>query len=536
MRRLGLFVCLVLGLGFAQAQELTFTLTILHTNDTHAHHEGDGGGSGGVARQAAVVQQIRAEQENVLLLDAGDRFTGTLFHTLYQGSDQVQIMNALGYDAMMIGNHEFDNGEETLQLFAEQVAFPIVVSNADWASFDDLARLIQPSAIIELGSLKVGVLGLIKADTPDTASIDPAIRFSDAYAQIVAEQVEALSAQGVDTIILMTHLGLRADEALIPQLRGVDVVVGGDSHTVLSNSLQGDGAYPLIVNDADGLPVYYVQAGWNNQYLGRLDLEVTLDGEVTSAQGDLIYLSRYITPDAELSAIVADLATSVENLKSASTNITLGTDLVGDRSVCRVEECDLGNLLADALRAEVGAQIAFMNSGGIRADLAAGDVTYGQILEVQPFGNLLATMSLTGADIRAALENSVSRIALNEAGQVRRGGANGRFLQVSGLRFSYDPTQEVGSRVLDVEVMQADGSYAPLDEAASYRVATIDFLRGGGDGYSMFRDNASDPNDFGRIDYEVTLEYMASLGQIDAGLVDAANPRIRLVNAELEPR
>ena len=180
---------------------------------------------------------------------------------------------------------------------------------------------------------------------------------------------------------------------------------------------------------------------------------------------------------------------------------TIGQTMVkleGDRKVCRAKECNLGNLITDAMRAETGAQIAIENGGGIRASVDAGEVTMGDVLNILPFGNLVSTLSLTGKDVRAALENGVS--AMETGG--------GRFPQVSGLRYTVDPTQVVGSRILSVEVLNAAGEYVPLDDAAYYTVATNDFMRGGGDGYTMMAENAIDAYDYGRPLDEVLAEYI----------------------------
>ena len=516
------------------AQE-EFDLTLLHTNDTHAAHAPNGNGDGGVARQAAVQKQIIAEGGNVLLVDAGDRFTGTLFHTLYLGADQVQIMNELGYAAMTLGNHEFDNGEEVLQSFVDGVNFPVLSANLDLSAYPTLAEKILPYTVTEIGGRQVGIIGLVTADTPDTSSPSDDIIFNSDYVGVANAAAAELTAQGVNVIVLLTHTGVEVDNAMVAGLENIDVVVGGHSHTLFSNLSKSAGNYPLAIETASGATVYYVQAGSGNQYLGRLNLSFDADGIVTRASGDAIFLSRYITPDADVEAIIAELNGPVEELKAQPIGAFSDINLAGDRRVCRIEECDLGNLIADSMRAETGAQIALMNGGGVRTDIAAGEITLGEMLELQPFGNLIATFEISGADLRAALENGASRLALNEAGQVERDGGSGRFLQVSGMRYTIDPTQEAGSRIVSAEVLQADGTYAPLDDAATYSVATNNFVRTGGDGFSMFNENAINPYDYGRVDYEVTSEYIASLGTITASLVDPENPRISFVNAEVEP-
>jgi 5'-nucleotidase len=479
----------LLTASLAQAQD-AYRLTLLHTNDTHSAHAPNSAGNGGVARQAAVQNQIRAEGGNVLLVDAGDRFTGTLFHTLYLGADQVQIMNALGYDVMTLGNHEFDNGDDVLLNFLNGINFPAVSANINFGGNPALAEKVSPYTILEVGGRQIGVIGLTTADTQNIASPGEGTIFSNDYVSIANAAAAELTEQGVNIIIVLTHTGVQVDFDMMAALENVDVVVGGHSHTLFSNLFRASDNYPFSVKNAAGETIYYVQAGANNQFLGRLDLTFDASGVVTAASGDVIALSRYITPDEELAAIVAELAVGVEALRSQPIGASTAVNLVGDRSVCRIEECDLGNLIADAMRAEAGTQIALMNGGGIRRDIPAGEITLGTILELHPFGNLISTFEISGADLLAALEHSVARIALNDQGQVERDGGSGRFLQVSGMRFSFDPTQPAGSRVVSVEIQQEDGSFAALDPAAVYSAVTNNFIRTGGDGYSVFNDKA----------------------------------------------
>jgi 5'-nucleotidase / UDP-sugar diphosphatase len=537
MRRLFfLFVILaLLVVGSVSAQdEETFALTVLHTNDTHASHLPNGDGDGGVARQATVVNQIREEVENAILVDGGDRFTGTLFHTVFEGQDQVQIMNLLGYQAMTLGNHEFDNGIEILAAFLTGLEFPVVTTNIDVSEEPALSNIIQRTSILDVNGEQVGVIGLVTADTPELSSPGENIQFNEDYVTVVNEAANELAAQGVDKIVLLTHTGYNVDSEVIPQLTGVDVYIGGHSHTLFSNqNAPAAGEYPIEFTGADGNPIYYVQAGSNNLYLGRLDVEFDAEGVVTSASGDTIFLSKYITPDPEAQALVEELDTEVAALREEPIGASSDILLVGDRAVCRVEECNLGNLIADAMRAETGAQIALMNAGGIRANIEPGDITLGDVLTVQPFGNLLSTFDITGADVIAALENGVSTLTV-EDGVVSRADLQGRFPQVSGIRYSFDPNLEPGSRITTVEVLGEDGEYTELDPEATYSMVTLNFVRTGGDGYDIFATNAIAPYDFGVVDYEATNNYLANLGTV----TDENAPvegRITMENATVAP-
>jgi 5'-nucleotidase / UDP-sugar diphosphatase len=539
-----LFVFSLLSVVLLTAQdeeEAPFDLTILHTNDTHAHHQPNADGDGGAAIQAAVVKQIRAEAANVVLLDGGDRFTGTLFHTVYQGQDNAQIMNLLAYDAMALGNHEFDNGDEVLAEFVNAVDFPVLAANVDFRTSPSLVSAgIEQFTVIDVNGEQVGVIGLVTPDTAEISSPSDELVFSDELVTIANGLAAILTDRGVNKIVLLTHTGVLTDFVIAPQLVGIDVFVGGHSHTLFSNqNARAAGEYPMVFsNESTGDTILYVQAGEYDTYLGRLDVTFDAAGVATAWGGDTIFLSRYITPDEEMMSLIDELAGPVEALRTEPTGATTDVALTGDRLVCRVEECNLGNLITDAYRWETDSDIAIMNGGGIRANIDTGDITFGEVLEVLPFGNTVATMDIDGASIVAALENGVSTILLNDAGQVQRAGAAGRFPQVSGLRYGYDPTLEPGSRITFVEVLQDNGSYAPIDEAAIYSLTVLNFMATGGDGYTVLAENGQNVYLYGRLDYDPVIDYLGVISPVgaDDGIeVDAENPRITLVNAEMEP-
>jgi 5'-nucleotidase / UDP-sugar diphosphatase len=538
LRKSSLTLCLLLIVAlFASAvgaQDETFSLTIMHTNDEHSWHAPQSNGNGGSALLAAVVKQIRAEGGNSLLIDGGDRFTGTLFHTVHEGQDAVQIMNLLGYDAMTLGNHEFDGNKdkpEILENFVEGVQFPVVTANVTFPEGSPLATGVKPYVILDVNGEQIGIIGLVTPETEILSTPGADIVFNHDLAGVTNGIVDELTGQGVNKIILLTHIGINAAMELAPQIHGVDVFVDGHSHTLLGNAYTAAAdKYPILVEDAEGNTIQYVQAGEKSLYLGRLDVTFDAEGVVTAAAGDTIALSRYITPDEDMAALVAELEEPVTVLQEQPINATADVFLQGDRTVCRIEECNLGNVIADGMRAETGAQIAIMNGGGIRASIEAGDITLGEVMTVQPFGNTIATFEAKGVDIVAALENGVSQIKV-EGGLVVRAGGAGRFPQVSGLHFSFDPNLEPGNRVQSVEVLGADGTYSEIDLEATYTVVTNNFVRQGGDGYSMFNENAVNPYDFGRVDYESLADYLTD----NSPIATETEGRITIVNAEVEP-
>ena len=508
---------LLLLAGLAQAQD-SFELTIMHTNDVHGDHEPQRDGDGGAARQATVVNQIRADVENSLLLDAGDRFTGTLFHVQYRGQDSVQLMNAIGYDAIALGNHEFDDGSEVLAEFVKGLNMPSLSANVDFSADPLLAGLVAPSIVLEVGGERIGIVGLTAPETEILAKPSEYIVFHYDLVSITQEQVDMLIAEGINKIILLTHIGYRADLEVAQNVSGVDIVVGGHTNTFLSNQYSGAlGEYPTVLESASGEPILVVQADTKTIYLGRLDVEFDADGVLTDWDGDAILLSKYITPDPEISDLIAEMAEPIAELRAMPVGET-AIDLTGTSPrLCRIEECLLGNVITDAILDETGADIALQNGGGIRADIMAGVVTLGDVLTVLPFGNLISTFELTGADVLAVLENSVSRIELDDANNPVVDGASGRFMQVAGLRYTFDATQDVGSRIVSADVM-VDGEYMPVDAEATYSVASNDYVRAGGDGYATLANNAINPYDLGSPLDQVVADYIAAHSPISATL------------------
>ena len=511
-------ILLILLVGAVGAQDDSFALTIMHTNDVHGHHEPQRSGDGGAARQATVVSQIRAEGGNSLLLDAGDRFTGTLFHVQYRGQDSVQIMNAIGYDAVVLGNHEFNEGSEKLAEFVTGLEFPTVSANIDFSADAYLDGLVAPSVVLEAGGESIGIIGLT---TPETVILNKPSKdlvFHDNLVEITQGQVDSLSAQGINKIIVLSHLGYAPDLEVAQGVSGVDIVVGGHTNTFLSNTYSGAlGEYPTVLESASGEPTLVVQANTKTIYLGRLDVEFDSAGVLTDWDGDAILLSRYITPDPELGDLIAALAEPIAELTSQIVGET-AVELTGTSPrLCRIQECLLGVVITDAVLENTGADIVIQNGGGIRADIDVGEVSLGEVLNVLPFGNLISTLELTGADVIAALENGVSRVELDADGNPMVDGASGRFPQVAGMRYTFDASQEAGSRIVSAEVL-SDGEYSAIDPEAVYRVATNDYMRSGGDGYSILETNAINPYDQGSPLDQVVADYIAANSPISVEL------------------
>lgn len=501
----------------AGAANADYRLNILHINDLHsriepisrfdgtcsAEDDAEGKCFGGVARVKTYLDERRAAlaDENVITLDAGDQFQGSLFYSTYKGTAAAVLMNAIGFDVMAVGNHEFDDGPEVLSQFMDIVDFPVISGNTSVFFEPTLKNKLDGYVILEIGGEKIGVVSVLAADTAETASPGPNVAFSDEirYLQSIVPEIES---QGVNKIIALTHVGLKKDLEIAANVPGIDVVVGGHSHTYLSASdPKRAGAYPTWVTNTEGTLVPVVQAYAYSKYVGELAVDFDDAGNVLFADGDTKLLDASVTPDPEIAESVAALGAPIEELKNKVVAET-AAPIDGDRANCRAKECEMGVLVTAAMldkTADQGVTIAIQNGGGLRASIDAGEVTMGEVLTVLPFQNTIATFKLSGADIVVALENGVSKI---EEGA-------GRFPQVAGMRYAFDAAAPAGSRITEVQVM-AGGDWADIDMDAIYGVVSNNYMRSGGDGYKVFASNGIEAYDFGPGLEQVVADYIAA--------------------------
>ncbi|MBY6138693.1 5'-nucleotidase/apyrase family protein [Leisingera daeponensis] len=509
-RFLSSVAALALTAGAAAAE---YRLTILHTNDFHSRFEpiskydstcdaedqAEGKCFGGTARLVTAIAAARARAANSILVDGGDQFQGSLFYTYYKGKAAAEFMNQLGYDGMTVGNHEFDDGPEVLRGFMDAAGFPVLMSNADVSQEPSLADVLKKSTVIERGGEKIGLIGLTPEDTHELASPGKHVHFSDPVAAVQAE-VDRLTAEGVNKIVVLSHSGYGVDQRVAAETSGVDVIVGGHSNTYLSNtSDKAAGPYPTVVNG-----VQIVQAYAYGKFLGELNVTFDDAGNVILAEGEPLIMDAAVSEDAATLDRIAELAQPLDEIRNKVV-AEAAEPVEGSRDVCRVQECPMGNLVADAMLDRVkdqGVTIAIANSGGIRASLDAGEVTMGEVLTILPFQNTLSTFQIDGKTLVAALENGVSQVE----------DVKGRFPQVAGLKFSWDSSAAPNAgRVTEVLVAEGDG-FVPIDPARTYVVVTNDYVRKGGDGYAMFEGNDKNAYDFGPDLADVLAEYLAAQG------------------------
>ncbi|TGT47008.1 LysM peptidoglycan-binding domain-containing protein [Mesorhizobium sp. M4B.F.Ca.ET.169.01.1.1] len=506
-----------LGLS-AGASFADYTLNILHFNDWHSRIEGNnkyestcsaeeetkGECVGGAGRLVTAIAQERKklEGQNVLLLNAGDSFQGSLFYITYKGAAEEEFLNQIKPDAVTLGNHEFADGETALVPYLDKAKFPVVSANVVANDKSGAAGKIKPSIVLEVGGQKIGIVGAVTNDTPELASPGPNIAIEDDVKSITAE-VEKLKAQGVNKIIAVTHIGYNRERDVIAKIPGIDVVVGGHSHTLLSNTdPKAAGPYPTMVDNPDGSKVPVVQAASYSKYLGEFKVVFDDNGVVKEASGDPIFLDKSITPDPAVLTRIKELGAPIEELKNKEVAETT-KPIDGSRDNCRARECEMGNLVSDAILDRVkgqGVEIVISNGGGLRASIDQGTVTMGEVLTVLPFQNTLATFQISGKDLVAGLESGLSQI---------EDGA-GRFPQVAGLKYSFDKSVAPNAgRVKSVEVMEG-GAWAPINPDKDYMVATNNYVRQGGDGYKVFAEKAKNAYDYGPGLEQVVADYLGA--------------------------
>jgi 5'-nucleotidase / UDP-sugar diphosphatase len=510
----------------AAAQGNTLTFTILHSNDTHDHLEPttytgkDTAGKdfkveyGGVGRIKAVVDSLKKTSINPVVLDAGDVFTGTIYGMIYKGLADLAYMEAFGVQAQTIGNHEFDNGPSQLAEYIKNASFPVVSANID-ASADPLLKpLIKPSTILEIAGQKVGIVGVTTPSTPITSSPGDTVKFLDPLTS-VQKAVDDLRSQGITKVILLSHLGYSEDIKLAPLLKGVAVIVGGHSHTPLGkyegNGLPAsEGNYPTVLKDANNKTILITQVWEWGKFYGSLRLSLSSDGVPVAWKGTVTPVTATFKADTRLQATLKAFTVPLDGFRKTVVG-TSAVKLNGERGDVRKRETNLSNLIADAnlwRTKNLGTTISLQNGGGVRASIQAGPVTQGDILTVQPFGNTLFVLEISGAELKAALENGVSQW---EAGA-------GRFMQVSGLKYTFDLAQKPGSRVTDVQIGTTKDGFKPLDTAATFKIVTNNFVAGGGDGFDVFKNAKGSRLDTYLPDYSVMSEYVQFLKTVDIGL------------------
>lgn len=501
-------------------------IVVLYTNDIHCTND-EGMAYAAIAGYKAQMEDAIGA-DNVTLVDNGDAIQGAVLGTLSDGEWIVDIMNEVGYDLAIPGNHEFDFGmDQFLDIANNQADYQYLSCN--FVDKDGTA-VLDPYAMVTYGDTDIAYIGI---STPETLSKSTPAFFQDENGNYiygfcqgengqelydrVQDTVDAARADGADYVVALAHLGEDLQSQpwmstdVIANTTGIDAVLDGHSHTVEPET---------IVKNADGEDVVLSQTGTKADSIGQLTID-TATGEMNT---ELVPVANIATDSPAYTAAQSYIqsiqdkyhAVTEEVVAQTTVDLTVNDPATGERRV-RSAETNLGDLCADAYREVMGADIGFVNGGGVRADIKAGDVTYGDIIAVHPFGNMACLAEVSGQQILDALELGSMYVGTAESGG---------FLQVSGLKYTINtqlPSSVVvddtgafvevsgARRVSDVQVENREtGAYEPLDPAATYTLASHNYmLKQGGDGFTMFgEDNIKLLLDETMVDNEVLIDYL----------------------------
>lgn len=446
-------------------------LTILYSSEHHGVVfpllDSDGKHVGGVARRATLIQEIKKDIANVLVLDSGDILVGTALSSWFRGEPDIKAMNLMGYQGMVAGNHEFDYGFAHLKKLQSLAKFPILCTNLTNSS-ENLPCV--SSAMLQIGGISIGLLGVVgHSNFPETFNREAAksLKLHDPIDMVKRQAWLWKQHDHVDVVIVLTHQTTAEDRRLLDEVEDLDVIIGG--HTKGFDGLLA----PRLARPVEFLDRpkrVFVKTHRQGRTLGRLDLHIN-HGQFVSARATNIPVEASVKADETVQHLLDVYERQFREQHSKIVGRTM-TPLIGDSVIVRTQETNLGDYLADLLRKEYGQRIAFVNSGQIRATIPAGPIDLAKVFSALPFDSSVVTLELTGYEILEGLENSVSLLPE----------PSGRFLQVSGMQILFDLEASVGSRVQRVSV----GGHL-LDLNKTYTVVTDAFIADGGDGYSMFR-------------------------------------------------
>ncbi|MGC2063944.1 MAG: 5'-nucleotidase C-terminal domain-containing protein [Thermodesulfovibrionales bacterium] len=465
MRRHAMFVFflffLVISFGTAAGEQKI--ISILHVNDFHGFAEpykpfGSEELLGGIASLASEVEKIRARRP-VLLVSAGDMIQGHNWANLFLGESVIELMNEMQFDAMALGNHEFDFGTDVLRKRISEAHFPVLGANV--AGLD----LIKPYIVKEIQGVRIAFVGVVTEDVPVTTHPRNVTGLSFLPVAATVEKYLELLKGKADIVVVLSHIGHAVDRDLAAKVNGITAIIGGHSHTKVLK--------PVVINNT-----VIVQAWEHGKALGQLDLYIE-DRKVVGAESRLIEIrpTRDI-PDTAVSRLVGKYSERVNSLLDEQVGQAL-TDLDGEN--VRSRETNLGDLVADIMRQAAQADAAIIGGGSIRTSIKKGDIRIKHIYAVSPFNNYIVAVRLTGRQVREALEHGLS--AIDEGA--------GRFPQVSGLSFSFNRSATAGSRIRELMI-----AGLPAEPDREYTVATDDFLASGGDGYKIFGEAVRASKDF----------------------------------------
>jgi len=451
-----------------------FYLTIIHTNDLHAHDvpfKDNGKLVGGLAKIDHLIESIRKERSNVLLVDAGDFFQGTPMFQRYGGDIEIETLNRIGYDVVELGNHEFDRGASYLAQRLQQAKFPVLACNLDCSRLPALKNIVKPSIVQEKQGEKIAFIGVITPDLAQKALNLDGVKIDSPQGNWLApvnRQIKIYRGQGINKIIVVSHCGIELDKELAKNCPDVDVIVGGHSHTRLNK--------PIWIEHQDGSLTAIVQTGCYGKALGDTQIAFDSDGHIlrNESKYHLINVNEDIAADPQLDTFLTEKEKPLLSLKDEIIGYSGG--IFDNRFNVMSSDSAIGNLICDALAESGlsdGVQIALQNRGGIRAKIDKGPISEEKIQEILPFSNKVIYADISGKAIISAIEHSLS------------GPLYGSFLDVHGLKIGYDKNRSAGNRIVYILAQTEAKEWLPINQNALYRIAVNDYTFKGGEGYDF---------------------------------------------------
>jgi 5'-nucleotidase len=565
------------GASGAEIIHKPLSATILHFNDHHGYLDeskkklkfGNGIGKvytklGGFPRIASEAKRIKAANKNTLFLVAGDAFSGTLYHTLFQGQGSVDLLNELRIDAFTLGNHEFDGGDKVLKEFIDKAVFPIVSANVEAKAGSTLDGAWKPYIIKEIDGAKVGIIGIdIAQKTKVSSRPSDDISFYDEIFR-AQKYADELKTKGVNKIILLSHFGYKNDIDLASKVSGIDIIIDGDSHTLMGDfssvGLKSEvDKYPVALKSKDGKPMCIAQAWAHSMVLGELHVEFDADGILLKCDGvpHLLIADSFRQKNAEHKKVEVNATVKAKIMKIIDTcnNITLTSadkEMSDKLSVYKEQlkkksDIEIGSATEplkhiripthtyggiDGATMPLGSDIApvvskafyeaslradacIQNAGGTRISIPSGKISYGTAYTLLPFSNTLFEIDMKGSDIKQVLEDAIINFKDND-------GSTGSFPYAYGLRYDLDMTKPKFKRVLNLEIMdRKTRAWSAIDMDKTYVIVTNNYIAEGRDGYGTFKsvqESGAKAIDT-YIDYaESFVEYIKGLAKSGKGI------------------
>ena len=455
-----------------------YKLEIIHTSDLHSHlfpfnvygdcEIDDEICLGGFARITSLMKEKINKNPNVLIFDTGDRFSGTSYYTLTKGRYIIQSIAKMPYTAYTFGNHEFDEGTEEAEKFVQSMPFPAVASNLKFVSSDILKNKVKTSIILSKKGRKIGVIGVVTDEISPLGLQKSNITISD-IAQSVQNEVNILKNKGIDIIILLSHIGIDEDIELANNIKDIDIIVGGHSHTLLSNDenvVSAYGNYPIIVENENKTLIS--ATGMGGQYIGNLNVIFDKNGNIIKFSGDTIPVNSEIKNDRIVKDIILSARENLKeilNQKIATTNKDIA--FTKDKDFCS-QECEVGELITSVLLgAFPNVDAVMLNSGGIRSSFAKGDILYNNLAQVYPYDSKVIIAELTGNEIKNFVQHGISNFLPDER--------TNAMLQTAGIEYSFSQKTK--------KIISISMNGKKIEEDKIYRVLTNKYIAEGGDGF-----------------------------------------------------